>query len=59
MLNNTWASIFWIVTQIFTDIFVSVITVPFLIPGIFIYYISYFAYYIMVNSAGSYWDATI
>lgn len=59
MLNNTWASLFWIVTQIFTDIFVSAITIPFIIPGIFIYYMCYFIYFIMVNSAGAYWNATI
>lgn len=59
MLNNTWASFFWIVTQIFTDIFVSAITIPFITPGIVIYYMCYFMYFTTVNSAGEYWDAKI
>jgi len=59
MFTNTWASLFWIVTQVFTDISVSAITIPFIIPGIVMYYMSYFMYFIAVNSAGAYWNPTI
>jgi hypothetical protein len=59
MLENTWASLFWIVTQVFTDILVSAFTAPFILPGIVIYYFSYFFYFIMVNSAGAYWNSSI
>ena len=59
MLNNTWASVFWIVTQVFNDILVSIVTVPLLFPSIALYYLSYLAYYISVNSASTQWDATV
>jgi hypothetical protein len=59
MINNTWASLFWILTQVINDIFVSLITVPFILPGIVSYYLNYLAYFIMVNSASTSWDATV
>jgi hypothetical protein len=59
IINNTWASLFWILTQVISDIIVSLLTALVSIPGIFSYYLNYFFYFIMVNSASTSWDASV